>query len=53
MPLQILGPLPLLLLLQMIGVPPATLFPPLQQLITANQRVVLAGTENQKKRITP
>jgi hypothetical protein len=54
MPLQILGALPLLLL-QMIGVP-LTLLPlppPPLQLITANQRVVLARTENQKKRITP
>lgn len=50
MPLQILGALPLQLP-QMIGVP-AMLLPPLQ-LITPNQRVVLAGTENQKKRITP
>ena len=51
MPLQILGALPLLRQ-QMIGVPPLTLLPPLQ-LITPNQRVVLAETENQKKRITP
>lgn len=49
MPLQVLGTLPPLLL-QIIGVSPATLQ---LQLITANRKVVPAGTENQKKRITP
>jgi hypothetical protein len=51
-PLQMLGALLLLLLLQMIGVHLATLLLPLQ-VIVANQRVVLAETENQKKRIIP
>ena len=51
MPLQMLGALPLPML-QMIGVPLATLLPPLQ-LITANRKVVLAERESQKKRITP
>ena len=51
MPLQMLGALPLPML-QMIGVPPATLLLPLQ-VITANQKVVLAERENKKKRITP